>query len=64
MNGFYATMRNSKRMLNIHDIVKHCENDYTVLEKALKAIENKLNNENQIIDFENYLKEEKEYSKI
>ena len=64
MNGFYATMRNSKRMLNIHDIVKHCENDYTVLEKALKDIENKLNNENQIIDFENYLKEEKEYSKI
>ena len=63
MNEFYATMRNSKRMLNIHDMVELCNAEYLRLEKNLMAIENKMNIENQINEFENYLKEEKEYSK-
>ena len=63
MNEFYATMRNSKRMLNIHDMVELCNAEYLRLEKNLMAIENKMNIENQINEFENYIKEEKEYSK-
>ena len=64
MNEFYATMRNSKRMLNIHDMVELCNADYIKLEKDLIAIENKMNIESQITEFENFIKEEKEYSKI
>ena len=63
MNEFYATMRNSKRMLNIHDMVELCNAEYLRLEKNLMAIENKMNIENQINEFENYIKEEKEYYK-
>jgi hypothetical protein len=57
-------MRNSKRMLNIHDMVELCNADYIKLEKDLIAIENKMNIESQITEFENFIKEEKEYSKI
>ena len=63
-NGFYATMRNSKRMLNIHDLTKICKNDYVVIENILKTIETKMNIENEITDFQNYLIEEKKYNQI
>ena len=63
-NGFYATMRNSKRMLNIHDLTKICKNDYIVIENVLKTMEQKLNIENEISDFHNYLIEEKQYNEI
>ena len=64
MNVFNTTMRDSKRMLNIHDMVELCNADYIKLEKDLIAIENKMNIESQITEFENFIKEEKEYSKI
>ena len=44
-------------------MVELCNADYVRLEKNLMTIENKMNIENQINEFENYLKEEKEYSK-
>jgi hypothetical protein len=63
-NGFYATMRNSKRMLNIHDITKICKNDYIVIENVLKTIEHKMNIGKEINNFQNYLIEEKQYNEI
>ena len=61
MNVFYATMRNSKRMLNLHDIIEYCESDYMILEKNLKAIETKNDIIEDINQHEHYFKEEKEY---
>ena len=63
-NGFYATMRNSKRMLNIHDLTKICKNDYIVIENVLKTIEHKMNIGKEINNFQNYLIEEKQYNEI
>ena len=57
-------MRNSKRMLNIHDITKICKNDYIVIENVLKTIEHKMNIGKEINNFQNYLIEEKQYNEI
>ena len=58
MNVFNTTMRNSKRMLNIHDIVEYCESDLKNIEEDLIAIENKERMKLQLLEFKDYLNDD------
>ena len=58
MNVFNSTMRNSKRMLDIHDIIEYCTTDLKKVEGGLNAIDKKLNTEEQIRKFTDYLNDE------
>ena len=58
INVFNGTMRNYKRMLNIHDIIEYCHKDIENLEQELYSIEQKSIIQNQLKDFINYLNEE------
>ena len=58
MNVFNSTMRNSKRMLDIHDIVEYCTTDLKRVECDLKAIDKKLKTEEEIRKFTDYLNDE------
>ena len=58
MNVFNTTMRNSKRMLNIHDIVEYCETDLYNIEQELIAIENKERMNLKLLEFKDYLNDD------
>ena len=58
MNVFNSTMRNSKRMLDIHDIIEYCITDLKKVEGDLMAINKKLHTEEQIRKFTDYLNDE------
>ena len=58
MNVFNTTMRNSKRMLNIHDVVEYCESDLKNIEEDLIAIENKERMKLQLLEFKDYLNDD------
>ena len=58
MNVFNSTMRNSKRMLDIHDIIEYCTTDLKKVEGGLNAIDKKLNTEEQIRKFTDYLNDD------
>ena len=58
MNVFNSTMRNSKRMLDIHDIIEYCTTDLKKVEGGLNAIDKKLNTEEQLRKFTDYLNDE------
>ena len=58
MNVFNTTMRDSKRMLNIHDIVEYCESDLRKLEEELIAIDNKEKMKIDLLQFRDYLNDD------
>ena len=58
MNVFNSTMRNSKRMLDIHDIIEYCTTDLKKVEGDLMAINKKLHTEEQLRKFTDYLNDE------
>ena len=58
MNVFNSTMRNSKRMLDIHDIIEYCITDLKKVEGDLMAINKKLHTEEQLRKFTDYLNDE------
>ena len=60
MNVFNSTMRNSKRMLDIHDMDEYFKADLNTIEKDLIAIDNKLKIQSELRAFNKYLNDENE----
>jgi hypothetical protein len=53
-------MRNSKRMLDIHDMDEYFKADLNTIEKDLIAIDNKLKIQSELRAFNKYLNDENE----